>query len=57
MIDKTKPVLIAGFGPVGAVLALALHQAGIPVCVAEAEDTIVEDQRSATIPPAHAGDA
>jgi 3-(3-hydroxy-phenyl)propionate hydroxylase len=51
VIDKTKPVLIAGFGPVGAVLALALHQAGIPVCVAEAEDTIVEDQRSATIHP------
>jgi 3-(3-hydroxy-phenyl)propionate hydroxylase len=51
MIDKTRPVVIAGFGPVGAVLALALQRAGIPIVVAEEHPHIVEDQRAATMHP------
>ena len=44
-------MVIAGFGPVGAVLALALHQGGVPVLVAEANADVVEDQRAATMHP------
>jgi 2-polyprenyl-6-methoxyphenol hydroxylase-like FAD-dependent oxidoreductase len=51
VIDKTKPVIIVGFGPVGAVLTLALYQAGIKVVVAESNPTIIQDQRSVTLHP------
>mgnify|MGYP000989593526 CR=1 FL=1 len=35
MVAETDPVIISGGGPVGMVLALALHQRGIPVKVLE----------------------
>jgi 3-(3-hydroxy-phenyl)propionate hydroxylase len=44
-------VIVAGAGPVGAVLALALTQKGIPVTFIEAEAEPPEDQRAATIHP------
>ncbi|HEU4708060.1 MAG TPA: FAD-dependent oxidoreductase [Methylophilaceae bacterium] len=36
--ENTRPILIVGGGPVGATLALALQQNGIPVTVLEARD-------------------
>ncbi len=42
-------VIVAGAGPVGAILALALVKKGIPVTLLEAEAEPPEDQRAATI--------
>lgn len=44
-------VIIAGAGPVGMVLALALYKRGIPVTLIEREPAPVEDQRAASIQP------
>ena len=46
--DESR-VIVAGCGPVGAVMALALVRKGIPVLLMEAEPEPVEDQRAATI--------
>lgn len=50
-MTETNPVIIVGFGPVGAVLAYALQQRGVKVVVLEKNDDVVEDQRAATIHP------
>ena len=42
-------VAIVGCGPVGTVLALALHKNGIPVTILEKEPATVKDQRAATL--------
>ncbi|MFN3287344.1 MAG: FAD-dependent oxidoreductase, partial [Sphingomonadaceae bacterium] len=44
-------VLVAGAGPVGAVMAWALHQAGIDVRVVEALPACAEDLRASTFHP------
>jgi 3-(3-hydroxy-phenyl)propionate hydroxylase len=44
-------VIVAGCGPVGAVLALALTRRGIPVTLIEQLPDAAEDQRAATIHP------
>jgi 3-(3-hydroxy-phenyl)propionate hydroxylase len=49
MAQSEKRVIVAGAGPVGAIVALALVRKGIPVLLAEAEPEPVEDQRAATI--------
>jgi 2-polyprenyl-6-methoxyphenol hydroxylase-like FAD-dependent oxidoreductase len=50
-MQNEERVIVAGAGPVGAVLALALTQKGIPVMLVEAEAEPPEDQRAATIHP------
>ena len=50
-MTENNPVVIVGFGPVGAVLAYALQQRGVRVVVLERNDDVVEDQRAATIHP------
>jgi 3-(3-hydroxy-phenyl)propionate hydroxylase len=50
MIEQ-RPVIIVGMGPVGAILAYALHRHHIPVVILEKNEEIVEDQRAATIHP------
>jgi 3-(3-hydroxy-phenyl)propionate hydroxylase len=45
---SSRPVLIAGGGPVGVIAALALARQGIPVRVFEAEDRINDAPRAAT---------
>ena len=47
-----KPILIAGGGPVGVVAALALARQGFAVRVFEADASINEAPRAATIHPA-----
>ncbi|QDM19087.1 FAD-dependent monooxygenase [Tardiphaga sp. vice278] len=47
-----RPVLIAGGGPVGILLALALAQRNIPVRLYEASDAINEAPRASTLHPA-----
>jgi 3-(3-hydroxy-phenyl)propionate hydroxylase len=47
-----RPVLIAGGGPVGILLALALAQRNIPVRLFEAADAINEAPRASTLHPA-----
>jgi 2-polyprenyl-6-methoxyphenol hydroxylase-like FAD-dependent oxidoreductase len=44
MTDKPDRVVVIGAGPVGLCLALALAQAGIPVCLIEAlgDDNFLE---------------
>jgi 3-(3-hydroxy-phenyl)propionate hydroxylase len=49
MVQSDNRVIVAGAGPVGAVMALALVRKGIPVLLLEAEPEPVEDQRAATI--------
>jgi 3-(3-hydroxy-phenyl)propionate hydroxylase len=49
MAQSEKRVIVAGAGPVGAIVALALVRKGIPVLLLEAEPEPVEDQRAATI--------
>jgi 3-(3-hydroxy-phenyl)propionate hydroxylase len=50
--SETKPVLIAGAGPVGLIAALGLAQRGVSVVVLEAGDRLYEDPRAATTHPA-----
>ncbi|MGA7790193.1 MAG: FAD-dependent monooxygenase [Xanthobacteraceae bacterium] len=49
MNRNEKRVIVAGAGPVGAIMALALVRKNIPVLLLEAEPEPVEDQRAATI--------
>ena len=49
MVGDKQRVIVAGAGPVGAIMALALVRKGIPVLLLEAEPEPVEDQRAATI--------
>src|ERR1700753_2841170 len=48
---KKVPIIIVGGGPVGAVMALALHRREIPFVLLDAEADVVEDQRAATLHP------
>jgi 3-(3-hydroxy-phenyl)propionate hydroxylase len=48
---KKAPIIIVGGGPVGAVMALALHRREIPFVLLEAGADVVEDQRAATMHP------
>lgn len=50
-IDASAPVMIAGAGPVGLCLALALARAGLPVAVFEAEDALQTGLRGAAYHP------
>jgi 3-(3-hydroxy-phenyl)propionate hydroxylase len=45
------PVVIVGMGPVGAILAFALHRQNVPVIILEKNEAVAEDQRAATIHP------
>ncbi len=51
MSAETRPVLIAGAGPVGLVLAWRLARAGLPVRVFEREPRLVPMLRSSTFHP------
>jgi 3-(3-hydroxy-phenyl)propionate hydroxylase len=51
MTASDNRVIVAGCGPVGAVLTLALVKAGIPVTLIEQLPDAAEDQRAATIHP------
>ncbi|NCV17374.1 MAG: hypothetical protein EBW42_00950 [Rhodobacterales bacterium] len=46
-----RPVVVAGLGPSGAVLALALARADIPVLVLEKDSTVAADLRASTFHP------
>ena len=48
-MDPRNRVIVVGCGPVGMMVALGLHKAGIPVTVLEQEPETVEDQRAATL--------
>src|SRR4051812_38210580 len=48
----SRPVLIAGGGPVGIITALALAQRGVPVRLFEAADAVNEAPRASTLHPA-----
>jgi len=50
-VSLTKPVIIAGAGPVGCVAALRLAQAGIPVRLLEAAKDLPETLRASTFHP------
>jgi 3-(3-hydroxy-phenyl)propionate hydroxylase len=47
----SRPVLIAGAGPVGLTAALNLVHRGIPVTILESSDRIADDPRAGTIHP------
>ena len=47
----TQPIVIAGSGPTGSVLALYLAQRNIPVILLEKEDTLPIDLRASTFHP------
>jgi 3-(3-hydroxy-phenyl)propionate hydroxylase len=49
MAENDNRVIVAGCGPVGAVMALALLKKGIPVTLIEQLPDAAEDQRAATI--------
>jgi len=51
MAQHADRVIVSGFGPVGAVIALALIRNGIAVTVIEQLADAAEDQRAATIHP------
>ena len=48
---SSRPVLIAGAGPVGLTAALNLARQGIPVIILEAGGRIADDPRAGTIHP------
>jgi 3-(3-hydroxy-phenyl)propionate hydroxylase len=50
-VPLTKPVIIAGAGPVGCVAALRLAQAGIPVRLFEGAKELPETLRASTFHP------
>ena len=52
MAANDDRVIVAGCGPVGAVMTLALVKQGIPVTLIEQLPDAAEDQRAATIHPA-----
>ncbi len=49
---SSRPILIAGGGPVGIITALALAQRGVAVKVFEAADTVNDAPRASTLHPA-----
>jgi 3-(3-hydroxy-phenyl)propionate hydroxylase len=51
MTTSDNRVIVAGCGPVGAVMTLALVKSGIPVTLIEQLPDAAEDQRAATIHP------
>jgi 3-(3-hydroxy-phenyl)propionate hydroxylase len=51
MADDQNRVIVAGCGPVGAVMTLALVKKGIPVTLIEQLPDAAEDQRAATVHP------
>jgi 3-(3-hydroxy-phenyl)propionate hydroxylase len=51
MMQQQDRVIVAGAGPVGAVMTLALVKKGIPVTLLEKLPDAAEDQRAATIHP------
>ncbi len=51
MTQSDQRVIVAGCGPVGAVMTLALVKQGIPVTLIEQLPDAAEDQRAATIHP------
>lgn len=50
-MTEAAPVIIAGAGPCGAVLALALARQGIPVCLLEKAAQLPRDLRASTFHP------
>src|SRR5262245_52734145 len=50
-MQQDDRVIVAGAGPVGAIMSLALVKKGIRVTLLEAEPEPPEDQRAATIHP------
>src|SRR5262245_28582366 len=48
---SSRPVLIAGAGPVGLTAALNLVHRGVPVIILESGDRIADDPRAGTIHP------
>jgi 3-(3-hydroxy-phenyl)propionate hydroxylase len=50
-----RPVVVAGLGPSGAVLALALARADIPVLILEKGSAVATDLRASTFHPPYAG--
>ncbi|TCT06716.1 FAD-dependent oxidoreductase [Aquabacter spiritensis] len=50
-MKSVERVIVAGCGPVGAVMALALIRKGIPVTIVEADAEPKMDQRAATVHP------
>ena len=51
MAQSDNRVIVAGCGPVGAVMTLALVKKGIPVTLIEQLPDAAEDQRAATVHP------
>ena len=49
--ERSDHVIVVGCGPVGMVLALALHRRGLRVTLLERESEPIEDQRAAAIQP------
>jgi 3-(3-hydroxy-phenyl)propionate hydroxylase len=52
MAINSRPILIAGGGPVGIITALALAQRGVPVRLFEAAEAVNEAPRASTLHPA-----
>ena len=50
-MTKKTPIIIAGSGPAGSVVALYLAQRGVPVLVLEKEATLPIDLRASTFHP------
>ena len=50
-MQNDNRVIVAGAGPVGAVMTLALVKKGIPVTLIEQLPDAAEDQRAATVHP------
>jgi 3-(3-hydroxy-phenyl)propionate hydroxylase len=50
-MSEKLPVVIAGAGPTGLMLALALAREGVPVVVCEAEPSLTHDLRAGTFHP------